>query len=84
MELHQPDTDSSIFYFKTINTLIADLKHFQEEFNFSDLDPAQELYSKNNKNDVGKVELETAPDLDLGESILSGCKPYSISIKQNS
>ena len=45
LELHYLDTDSFIFSFKAIKTLIEDLKYFTEVFNFSDLDPSHELYS---------------------------------------
>ena len=46
LELHYLDTDSFIFSFKPIKSLIEDLKHFQKDFDFSDLDPSHELYSK--------------------------------------
>ena len=38
-------TDCFIFSFKPIKGLIEDLKHFKEDFDFSDLDPFNELYS---------------------------------------
>ena len=38
LELHYLDTDSFIFSFKPIKSLIEDLKHFKEDFDFSDLD----------------------------------------------
>ena len=43
LELHYLDTDSFIFSFKSIKSLIEDLKHFKEDFEFSDLDPSHEL-----------------------------------------
>ena len=49
LELHYLDTDSFIFSFKPIKSLIEDLKHFKNDFDFSDLDPSQEIYSKLNK-----------------------------------
>ena len=49
LELHYLDTDSFIFSFKPIKSLIEDLKHFKNDFDFSDLDPSQEIYSKVNK-----------------------------------
>ena len=83
-ELHYLDTDSFIFSFKPIERLIKFLKHFKEDFDFSDLDPSHELYSKNNKKVIGKMKLETAPELDLDETVFSRSKPYSLNIKQNS
>ena len=66
--LHYLDTDSFIFSFKPIKNLIEDIKYFLDVFDFSDLDPSQELYSKDNKKIIGKLKLETAPELDLYEA----------------
>ena len=49
LELHYTDCDSFIFSFKPIKSPIEDLKCFKEDFDFSDLDPSHELYSKDNK-----------------------------------
>ena len=49
LELHYLVTDSFIFSFKPIKSLIEDSKHFKEDFDFSDLDPSHELYSEANK-----------------------------------
>ena len=59
LELHYLDTDSFIFSFKPIKSLIEDLKYFKEDFNFSDLDPSHELYSEANKKVISKMKLET-------------------------
>ena len=83
LELHYLDTDSFIFSFKPIKILIEDLKHFKEDFDFSDLDPSHELYSKANKKMIGKMKLETAPELDLDEAVFLGSKSYSLNINQN-
>ena len=64
LELHYLDTDSFIFSFKPIESLIEDLKQLKEDFNFSDLDSTHELYSEDNKENFGKMKLETAPELD--------------------
>ena len=82
--LHHLDTDSFIFSFKSIKSFFEDLKHFKEDFDFSDLDPSHELYSEDNKKVIGKTKLETAPDLDLDEAVFLGSKCYSLNIKQNS
>ena len=69
LELHYLDTDSFIFSFKPIKSLIEDSEHFKKNFDFSDLDPSHELYSEANKKVVGKIKLETAPELDLDEAV---------------
>ena len=84
LELHYLDTDSFIFSFKPIKSLIEDLKYFKEDFDFSDLDPSHELYSKDNKKVVVKMKLETSPELDLDEAVFLSSKPYSLNIKQDS
>ena len=84
LELHYLDTDSFTYSFKPIKNLIEDLKHFKEDFDFSDLDPSHELYSEANKKDIGKMKLETAPELDLDEAVFLRSKSYSLNIKQNS
>ena len=52
--LHYLDTDSFIFSSKPIKSLIEDLKHFKEDFDFSDLDPSHVLYSEANKKVLAK------------------------------
>ena len=84
LELHYLNTDSFIFSFKPIKSLIENLKHFNEDFDFSDLDPSHELYSKDNKIVIGKMKLETARELDSDEAVILRCKSYSLNIKQNS
>ena len=84
LELHYLDTDSFIFSFKPIKSLIEDLKHFKEDFDFSDLDPSHELYSETNKKVIVKMKLETAPEIDLDEGVFLRSKSYSLNIKQNS
>ena len=84
LELHYLDNDSFIFSFKPNKRLIEDLKHFREDFDFSDLDPSHELYSEANKKVFGKMKLETAPELDLDQAVCLRSKSYSLNIKQNS
>ena len=83
-ELHYLDTDSFIFSFKPIKSLVEDLKHFKEDFEFSNLNPLHELYSEAKKKGNGKMKLETAPELDLDEAVFLRSKSYSLNIKQNS
>ena len=84
MELHYLDTDSFILSFKPIKSLIEDLNDFKENFDFSDLDPSHELYSEANKKFIGKMKLETAPELDVDEAVFLRSKFSSSIIKQNS
>ena len=84
LDLHYLDTDSFIFSFKPIESLFEDLKCFREDFNFCDLDPSHELFSKDNEKVIGKMKPETAPELDLDEAVFLRSKPYSINIKHNS
>ena len=48
------------------------------------MDPSHELCSEDSKKIVGKIKLETAPDLDLEEAVLLTIEFYSLKIKQNS
>ena len=82
LELHYLDTDSFIFSFLRIKNLIEDLKYFEEDFNFSDLDPSHELYSEDNKKDIGKMKLETLPEIDLDEAVFLSSKSYSLKINK--
>ena len=84
MELHYLDTDSFIFSFNPIKGLIEDLKHFKDDFDLSDLDPSHELYSEDIKKVIGRMKLETAPELDLDEAVFLRRKSYSLNFKQNS
>ena len=82
LELHYLDTDSFKFSFKSIKNLIEDSKYVKEDFNFSDLDPSHELPSEYNKKDIGKLKLETLPELDLDEAVFLRSKSYSLKINK--
>ena len=84
LELHYLDTDSFIFSFKPIKSLFEDLKHFEEAFDFSDLDPSHDLYSEANRKVIGKTKLETLPELESDEAVFLWSKSYSLNNKQNS
>ena len=84
LQLHCLDTDSIIFSFKPIKNPIEDLRHFKEDFDFSDLDPSHELYSEENKKVIGKMKLEISPEIDLDEAAFLRSKSYSLNFKQNS
>ena len=83
LELHYLDTDSFKISFKPIKSLIEDLKPFKDDFDFSDLDPSHEIYSKDNKKIIGKMKLETLPELKLYEAVFLRSKSYCLIIKQN-
>ena len=83
LELHYLDTDSFLFSFKPIKNLTRDLYYFKEDFVVSDLDPSIELCSKDNKEVIGKMKLETAPELDLDEAVFLRSKSYSLNFKRN-
>ena len=74
LERQYLDTESFIFLFKPIQSLIEVLKYSKEDFDFSDMDPSHELYSKDKEKVIGKMKLGTAPELDLDEAIFLGSK----------
>ena len=84
LELHYLGIDSFIFSFKPIKNLFEDLKYFKEDFDSSDLDPFHEVFSEDSTKVIGKMKLETLPELDLEEAVFLGIKSYSLNIKQNS
>ena len=84
LELHYLDTDSFIFSFKPIKNLFEGLKDFEEDFDSSDFDPYHELFSEDITKVIGKMILETLPELDLDEAVFLGSKSFSLNIKQNS
>ena len=84
MESHYFDTDSFIFSFNSIKSLIEDSKYFKDDFDFSDLDPSHELYSEVNKKVIGEMKMETSPELDLDEAVFLRSQSYSLNNKQNS
>ena len=69
-----------VFSFKPIEGIIEDRKHFKEDVALSDLDSSHELYSKDNERIIVKMELETAPGLDLAEAEFFRSKSYSINL----
>ena len=77
-------TNSYIFSFKQIKGLIEASKYFKEDFDLSVLDPAHELYSKDNEQSIGKLKLKETAELDLDGAIFSRSKFYFINLKQNS
>ena len=46
LKLRYMGADSLKFSFKLFKSLIKDLKHFKEDFDFSVLDPTHDLHSK--------------------------------------
>ena len=48
------------------------------------MDEFNELYREDNEKVIGKMKLETAPELDLHEAVFLRSKYFSLNIKQNS
>ena len=61
--LHYMDTDSFVLTIKT-DDLVKDLHHFRDDFDFSNLNRDHELYSNENKKVIGKMKIETGPELE--------------------
>ena len=81
-EVFYRDAYSFLFSFKQTKRTFEDLKHFEEKLDRHELDPSQELSSQK-KFFFEKMELETAPELDLDEAKLSMSKIHSIKTKPN-
>ena len=79
VKLQYMDTDSFILCIETDN-LEKDLKHFENDFDFSDLDSNSPLYSCENKKVIGKFKIETSPHLYLDEFCSLRAKSYAFKI----
>ena len=55
---HYTDCGSMVSSIKT-DDIIRDLKHLEDLFDFSNLDPKNGLFSNKNKKVLGKFEIET-------------------------
>ena len=80
IKLHYMYTDSYILSIKTTN-LLKDLDNFKNEFEFSELDKAHELYDTINKHVLGKMKRETSPIIELDNFVALISKSYSFSYK---
>ena len=69
LKFYYIDTGSFIVSLESVRCLIEDLKDFTEDFDFSDFDPSRELCSEDNEKIVGKMKLETAPNLNFYEPV---------------
>ena len=69
------DTDSYLFSFFPMETLIDELKHFSTDLEHSDLDPSHELYSENNKKQIGNTKLKHSKKSNLVELYFQRVKP---------
>ena len=74
------DKDSFILSIKT-EDLIKDLKYFQNDFDFSELDENHELYDTINEKVIGKLKIETSPIIDLDNFVALRSKSNSFSYK---
>ena len=48
------------------------------------MDPSHDFYSEDNKENIGKIKLELAPELDLDETVFLSSKSYSLNYIKNS
>ena len=74
------ETDSFILRIKTTD-LLKDLEYFKKYFDFSYLDKSYELYDTVNKKVIGKIEIETSPNIELDNFVALRSKSYSFSYK---
>ena len=80
VQLHYMDTDSFVLSFNTqLENLIEFLKQNKDEFDFSELDNAHQLYNPTNKKVIGKMKIETSPVLVLDSFTSLRSKSYSFS-----
>ena len=73
---HYSDCDSMILSIKT-DHIIRDLNNFEDLFDFSNLDPKKELFSKKNKKLLGKFKNETPESIWIDEFIALRSKAYA-------
>ena len=62
-----------------MENLIKFLKQNKDEFDFSELDNAHQLYNPTSKKVIGKMKIETSPVLVLDSSTALRSKSYSFS-----
>ena len=74
------DTDSFILSIIT-GDLINDWEYFKDDFDFSELDENLELYDTINKKVIGKIKIETSPNIELDNFVALRSKSYSFSYK---
>ena len=80
VQLHYMDTDSFVLSFDSqLEKLIEFLKQNKDEFDFSELDIAHQLYNPTNKKVIGKMKNETSPVLVLDSFTALRAKSYSFS-----
>ena len=80
VQLHIMDTDSFVLSFDSqFENLIEFLKPNKDEFDFSELDNAHQLYNPTNKKVIGKMKIETSPVLVLDRYTALRSKSFSFS-----
>ena len=80
VQLHYMYTDSFVLSFDSqLKNLIEFLKENKDEFDFSELDNAHQLYNPTNKNFIGKMKIETSPVLVLDSFRALRSKSYAYS-----
>ena len=80
VQLHYMVTDSFVISFDSqLENLIEFLKQNKDDFDFSELDNAHQLYNPTNKKGIGKMKIETSPVLVLDRFTALRSKSYSFS-----
>ena len=81
VQLHYMDTDSFVLSFDSqLEKLNEFLKQNKDEFDFSELDNAHQLYNPTNKKVIGKMKIETSPVLVLDSFTALRSKSYYLVI----
>ena len=82
VKLHYMDTDSFILSNKT-EDLIKNLEYFKNDVDFSELDEKHELYDTINEKVIGKMKIESSPNIELDNFVVLRSKSYSFSYKKS-
>ena len=74
---------SKVSSYTPIKGGIKDLKHFSENLHLSEVNTTQELFSKCNMKVIGKLKLESSPEIKLGKAVFSGSKSEFLKNQRN-
>ena len=80
---HYTDCDSMVLSIKT-DDIINDLKNLEDLFDFSNLNPNNELFSNKNKKVLGKFKIETPESIWIDEFIALRSKAYAFKCNNKS
>ena len=80
---HYTDCDSMVLSIRT-DDIISDLKNLEDLFDFSNLNPNNELFSNKNKKVLGKFKIETPESIWIDEFIALRSKAYAFKCNNKS